>query len=384
MKEQNKKQKSLNSKTPLKRKKKAVLPVSQTYLKQPNTLTFAKYDFTVWQIKGLVIVMEEMQEAINELLDTKKNPVQLSLFKDKDIDVFQGVAEEKKPQALKKDIIQFKIPLKRFGVANSHYDKLRAALKAMSSLPVELSMSSNDGGRYTKFTSLFQAICPEPRVVEKEDGRVYTERVNHVYIEMEKGIANSLLNIDRGFTKYMKEIVMSQSSKYAIRLYIFISALKNRGGARISYAKFREMLGIEKNEYKDYNDFHKFVIRPAYEALHEKADVWFEMSEEYGGKSKAIPTHLLFKIIFPNIKVIEDTSFAVKREALERMFITHFEMAKSQTDDLLSYVNPDNYMLVVNHLHRISDYIKVHSDTVYSKADYAYQSFLSEFQKDLD
>ena len=63
-----------------KRKLKAELPATQTLVKQANVLTFGKYDFSAWQLKGLVVVIEELQDITNMIIETKKEPIQLNLF----------------------------------------------------------------------------------------------------------------------------------------------------------------------------------------------------------------------------------------------------------------------------------------------------------------
>lgn len=365
-----------------KRKLKASLPTTQTYLKQANVLTFGKYDFTAWQLKGLVVIIEELQEATNLIIDTKKEPVQLNLFANLgEPELFKEVAEEGKPATIRKDVVQFKIPLKRFGVANSHYDKLRDALRATANIPVELNMSNENGEHFRKFTSLFQAICPEGEVKVNEQGQKYKERINYVYIEMEKGVLNSLLTLDKGYTRFLKEIVMSQSSKYVIRIYLFISAMKKRGGAKMSYSRFQQMLGIEKDEYKNYNDFKKRVLDVSFNALHEKADCWFYYSEEYNSKSKTIPSFLVFKIVTATKTALEEESLDVRKRALKDIFETHFLMNKKQVEELLSYLNPENYTYMVNHIHRIKDYIKAHD--IAAVADYAYKALINEFKHEI-
>ncbi len=365
-----------------KRKLKAELPATQTLVKQANVLTFGKYDFSAWQLKGLVVVIEELQDITNMIIETKKEPIQLNLFANLgEPELFQEVAKEGRPATLKKDIIQFKIPLKRFGVANSHYDKLREALRAMGNMPIELNMSNESGEKFRKFTSLFQAICPEGDLKINEQGKEYRERINYVYIEIEKGVLASLLKLDKGYTEFLKEIVMSQSSKYVIRIYLLVSALKKQGGARFGYKRLFEMLGIESGEYEDYNDFKKRVLNTAFEALHEKADCWFYYSEEYSNKSKTTPSHIIFKIVTVTKTQIESESLEVRKKSLASIFEQHFLMSKKQIEELLSYLSSENYTYVLNNIHRISDYIKAHE--VGSVSDYAYTSILNIFKNEV-
>lgn len=379
----NKKEKSKNSENPLKRKRRAILPENTRIIKQPNTLTYGKYDFSVWQIKGLVIVLDEMQDAFNTVIEKKVDPRQLNLFSDQE--VFKEVAHEKQPGLSTKEVIQFKIPLKNFGVNNSHYNELRQALMAIGTIPVELSMKNDQEEYFVKFTSLFQAICPEPKKILREDGTTYVQRKNYVYIEMEKSVANALLSIDRGYTKFLKEIIMQQRSKYAMRIYMFISSFKKLGGKRIQFRKFQELLGISKDEYTSYSDFHKRVIRPAYEALHEKADCWFEMKEEYNGNSKTIPSHLSFKVITATVidKEIDVKGYDMRKKSFEQMLITHFQMNNNQVNEILSYISPENLSNLNTIVLKLYDYVSTHKNEINSIAEYSYTALLNEFKKDL-
>jgi hypothetical protein len=56
-----------------KRKLKAELPATQTLVKQANVLTFGKYDFSAWQLKGLVVVIEELQDITNMIIEQRKS-----------------------------------------------------------------------------------------------------------------------------------------------------------------------------------------------------------------------------------------------------------------------------------------------------------------------
>ncbi len=370
---------SYNSKKPISRNNVALLPVNQTYLKQPNTLTFARYDFTVWQIKGMIVVIEELQDIINDVISNRTLPNQMSLFTQDDY--FQEVADVKKPATIKRDVIQLKIPLKNFGVKNSHYAKLRESLAAISVIPVELSMRNEQGEYFTKFSSLFEAICPEPQTYEK-DGKIIKGRNNYVYIQIEKSVINSLLQIDRGYTRYMKEIAMNQSSKYTIRIYLWISSKKNYGGCKISYKKFQDMLGIEKDEYKAYSDFHKRVIRPAYEALHESADCWFEVKEEYSSKSKSTPSFLVFKIITAVTTVLDGEVLDTQKKAIYEMLERHFGLESNAIYEIVSYVNKENFTNVALHFQQVKEYIDTHRSEIKDIPGYAYTSLMNYFTRE--
>lgn len=365
-----------------KRANKAALPATQTYLKQSNVLTFGQYDFSAWQLKSLVVVIEELQETMQLAIDSKKDGVQLNLFADLgEPEIFQEVAKEGEPAVIKKDIYQFKIPLKRFGVANSHYDKLREALKAMSNIKVDLFMTNTKGEKFTKFTHLFQAICPEGEVKINAEGKEYKERVNYIYIEIEKGVLSSLLNLDKGFTNFLKEIVMFQSSKYAIRVYLLICAFRKKGGAKIAYKRLQTMLGIKEDEYSDYNDFKKRVLNAAFEELHEKADCWFYYSEVYNtAKSRITPSHIVFKIVTATKTQDEIEGLEAKLNSISDILRNRFLMSKAQTEELLSYVSIENYSYFMNQIVRISDYIKAHN--VSAIAQYAYTSLLNELSQE--
>lgn len=377
--------KSENRKKPLNRTNRAILPSTRTYLKQANTLTFGAYDFSQLQIKGFVVVIERLQEAMEELLNAKgqKDPLQLSIFDNAFEKEFQEIAKVGKASIFKENVIQFKIPLKEFGVTPNNYEVLKASLKSMQNIPVELDIIDEITNKsYTKITSLFEVIIenPQPYYDEKK-GRVVTPRVNHVFIHMKQSVALSLLNLEKGFTKFVKEIVMKQSSKYTIRIYMLISALKKKGGFSIKYRKLCRMLGIEDEQYKIYSDFHKRVIRPAYIALHEKADVWFELSEVYKNDNDKIPDVLRFKVIHDR-NSISQSEFEQKRQMMLDTINTHFHLSDFDLKTLSNVMNPENLQGFISVIFRIKDYCS--KERIVNVAEYAYTSLYNELTKEVD
>ena len=115
-------------------------------------------------------------------------------------------------------------------------------------------------------------------------------------IDVDRDIVKVLLEINCGFTKYMKQIAFRSQSKYTIRIYSLISAWKVKGGFSIRLDKFRKWLGLQ-NKYPSYNDLYRRTIKVAYKELFENTDCWFEVAEVYDQAVNGEPYKLNFKII---------------------------------------------------------------------------------------
>lgn len=303
------------------------LPNSITRINQSNIVTRMSYDYQIVQLRALIAVIEKFQMVIRQAINKEDTSYQLSLFNDAD--------DESR--------FIFEIPLREFGIAPSHYNKLRESLKNMATIPVEIEyVDPNTGDRYIHITGLMEAYIPER-----------FER--SVRIKMYKKVANLLLNVDKGFTSFIKEIAFKAKSKYTIRFYMLISSWKDRGGFSITYAKLRNWLKIGK-KYSEYKDFYRNVIRPAYEELFEKSDVWFEVSEIYMQGEKE-PYKLNFKVVKGRTNTEEEELLNKYKLSIDGMLSTHLALDTNHRRNIIRLVTIDNYQAMVEKIRYLKEYI---------------------------
>lgn len=233
------------------------LPDNVTWLKQPNIITLMSCDLNKMQMRAIIILIESLQEDINKRIGGAPF-AQLSLFQDEDED----------------KVVKINIPIRSFGVKPNHYPELRNAIKDLAKIPVEIDIEHPETGEATFNTNLLSAIIP-----------IEGSQRKNVIFRIEREVAKCLLSIDfrgkLGYTRYIKEIALTARSKYTIRMYMLIASWRDRGGFSMEVEKFKHWLQIDENEYQEWKDIERRVIKTAEEELHEKADCWFHYSPVY-------------------------------------------------------------------------------------------------------
>ncbi len=286
-----------------------------TELIQPHIVTMLSADFKTLHIRIIITIMEKLQKTLYQRID-KVPFYQLSLF-----------------DSGRFDTVKIVIPLKDFGVRVDEYATLKAALKQLSSVAVELDT--------------VDPVSKEPAWAVKGLLNAYIPNKKYnrnCTIEMDADICKVLTNVDRGFTRFFKEIAYSTQSKYTLRLYLLISSWKDKGGFEININKFRRWLGIG-NKYKDFKDLNRRVINPAKEELKEKADCFFEVNELYKEGEKK-PSKLKFKVIKKHLSLHEQNHLELQKKSIENMLKMHFGMEQELIDDVLENATIDNVKMI--------------------------------------
>jgi len=137
-----------------------------------------------------------------------------------------------------------------------------------------------------------------------------------------------LLKLKEAFTIYNLQSVIKLRSSYAIRFYELLKQYEKIGKRKFKLEDLKNILGIERNEYKLYADFKRRVILPAYKELKEKTDIYFELEEQKKGRKVV---ELIFYIYrnpdFKEIKKI-DKEFISKLKNINNEL---FELIRNHT-----------------------------------------------------
>ncbi len=84
----------------------------------------------------------------------------------------------------------------------------------------------------------------------------------------------------RLFSKIKLGIQNRFTSKYALFLYeLFFDYLGIRQTPEIPLEKFRELVGLEKHEYKAFNDLNKRILKPALNEINKYTDIFVEVEK---------------------------------------------------------------------------------------------------------
>ena len=105
----------------------------------------------------------------------------------------------------------------------------------------------------------------------------YLKKEQLVELEFSPKLHRWLLELQKSYTKYQLKYAMHLRSFYAIRIYLLLKQYFPRIPERtFELHDLRLMLGIEKNEYKNFNDFTRRIIIPAQNDLTDNADITFD------------------------------------------------------------------------------------------------------------
>ncbi|ADY38212.1 initiator RepB protein (plasmid) [Phocaeicola salanitronis DSM 18170] len=339
--------------------KPVVLPDNPTWLKQPNLITLMAGDFKTVQIRILIAVIEKLQNAIEQSI--------LYLNKYGTAIPFEQLTLFQEEQA--SDSITIDIAYKDLGVSSDQYSEVKAMLRKLVSIPVEFDAKDPiTGEECWQISGLFTKV----NIPKTPYARSFS-------IKMDKLVATAFINVDKGFTRYIKEIAFNAQSRYTIRMYMLISSWKDQGGFSIYLDRFRKYLKLE-NKYKDFKDLYRRVIRPVYDDLFEKADCWFEVAEVYKLKSDLQPYKLNFKVIKSAPSKKEEEMLRIQLTNIRNVCMRHLHMSSEQVDRLVKNVNLSNYQKVMDKILFLHEYINKHWKEINDIPEYCLTSVLKEIE----
>jgi len=100
-----------------------------------------------------------------------------------------------------------------------------------------------------------------------------------VILSFDQKLKPYLLQLKSHFTTYKLYQVMQLKSSFSIRIYELLKQYQKLGTRVFEMKELREKLGIEPGQYKNFNDFKRFVILAAQEELAAKTDLAFDYEE---------------------------------------------------------------------------------------------------------
>ena len=89
-----------------------------------------------------------------------------------------------------------------------------------------------------------------------------------------------LLQLKKHFTVYELGNIINLRHIYSIRIYELLKQYEKIGYRRFSVENLREIIMLDENEYKQFCDFRRWILKPAQKELSEKTDIAFEWNEE--------------------------------------------------------------------------------------------------------
>lgn len=267
--------------------KKTLVSLPEEYRKkvyQPNTVTEAKYDYTLLQEKIFLYIVYYLQTYMLKVMNGTAI---------RQLELFAGDNSE---------YIDIDLPLSAIAKPR-HYAQVRELASELITIKITIPFRESNAPRGT-LTERTQGLLTHVDKITNEDGTPRRQG-GILKLRMSKMVARLILNIERdekgpiNYTSFMFNIAMMASNKYTPRLYKLISSWKNRSGFKIKYERLREILQLG-DKYKDYDSFKRWILIPVNEELKANADVFFNVGDlDFEMKEGKKITTLCFKILKP-------------------------------------------------------------------------------------
>lgn len=331
-----------------KRNKVILLPELREYIIQPNRITTAISDYTLYQERIFTAIVYHLQEPIRKSFNGE-NYKQLDLFSH--------------------DMVYLDIPLRDISKPRE-YGKVKEAIRDMSTMRIAIRYKDANGVAKEQVGGLFIADMPD-----KSDWK------GTIRIKIDPLVADLIIKIDKNqygkgvqYTRFAYQIAQGVKSKFGAKIYKLISSWKAKGGFYISKDDLYELLGVT-GKYARYSDFKRRVLLPVHEELYEKADCWFNCKvKEFEVRKGNEVVGFNFKVITPefldaNNKKVEQVIYLLK---------THFACTDTDIAEITHLLEPDvfNFSLMMN---KISDLEEKVNHSIKQKNRYVITALLNEF-----
>lgn len=321
---------------------------TRTWIKQSNSITNMMADYNVMQLRILAIIVEAMQEAIDGSINHRCNQ-QLELFQNE-------ITQYGK--------LQIVVPMVNFGVKHNHYAELRLALEEFSKIPVQFKVNDPVAGKNaTKYTHLLDVTIPE-------------KYQKSVVFNIDKDVAERFLNVQGGFTKFLKEVVFALDSPYNVKFYYMCCSWLAKGGWSMKMEDLRQWLCVG-DKYQDFKDFNRRVLKPTQAELEENANCYFQYTPVYPDGSKQ-PSRIDFKVFRRTYTAEEQKYLDNNKSYLRELMLRHFEISNKEFDEkidqLLTLYNVEKATEKFTELYL---YIDQHKDSIANKKEYLLQAMFN-------
>lgn len=333
-----------------KRKKVIMLPEIRDHIIQPNRITNAVSDYTLYQERVFTAIVYYLQ-----------NPIKLSFNGEnyKQLDLFGS------------DMVMLNIPLKDIS-SPREYPKVKESIRQMSSMNISIKYKDKDGKARERTGGLFIADMPE-----SGNGR------GIIRVKFDPMVADLIIRLDRNargqainYTRFAYQIAQGVKTKYAAKLYKLISSWKSKGGFYMSKDELYTFLGVD-GKYARYADFKRRVLMPAHEELYEKSDCWFNCrAKDFEERNGNEVVGFNFKVITPEF--LEDGDKKV--EQIISLLKTHFKCTDDDIEKISPIFSPEvfNYGRIVNKIQELSEKV---DHSIKQKNRYVITSLVNEFLK---
>ena len=156
--------------------------------------------------------------------------------------------------------------LGEFNMGIGHYSELKKAIDDM--LKKVMEISEPDGLLKVNLLSSAKYYYGEGKI----------------RLRFDPALKPYLLELKKKFTKFYLENVLKLKTTPGIRIYPLLVQYEKIGYRILEYKDLRRKLGIKEEEYKQYNDFKRYVILQAQKDIDAYTDIVFVFEEIKTGR----------------------------------------------------------------------------------------------------
>jgi plasmid replication initiation protein len=201
-----------------------------------------------------------------------------------------------------------------------------------------------------------------------------------------------LLRLKREFTICDLSVVNQFSGKYTIRIYMLLRQYASIGWREFDLAELRKILGIEKNEYREYKRFSQRVLAQAKKEMDEvdeygrpKSDLSFEVETIRQGRKIARLKFIIVKNKKTSAKPAKNSIGQAVSQAASS--VNSPPAAQPQPSNIKRRYIPDFEGLEKQLFHDFLEHAKKHDTFIYKRyleegydmmVQYEYKNFLEK------
>ena len=223
--------------------------MSSKLIKQPTSVTFAKYRYTVHEKRIMYAIVNSLQ---SKLIYVKKNKEKAK------IELEEFCKNDYYVELHKKDVLP-----KNY----QNYQVIKDSVNSLLKKVIEFPKFEK------KETSVFTGLIQQAEM---------SKRGSTIKLKLSKDLLPILIFVANGYTKYALESAFNCNSSYTMRLYEFINQWRDQwkvnGFLIIKESVLRDFLCLGER-YTKSNDVKKYILDKSSSELKEKADIWFSIKE---------------------------------------------------------------------------------------------------------
>lgn len=330
---------------PGKKEKKPIIPLensmigaikSEDFIKNPLVYSQIRGDFTKHQAKIMNAIVTQVQDRINNYFSGGK------FFTDAEV---------------KNSEVSFKIPLVDLGIDPRQYNVLPATIYSLLHMDMVYRDLENPVESRMVMQNIFSDISMPEKWVDMNEckGATISGKAGRKYIQinMLMKAASRIFDLKHGYVEHIRTI-FDMCSERSARLYIYLSAWKQKMTYTVDYLDLKEFFGllkysdaarknIEYDRYQKFGAFTRDVLKKAQKELKELADkgdieFYFEYEPIYpGNRTRGNPTKIKFNLIRSSFG--QARLDAKRIDTLQAKLIENFHISEVEWESIKEFLH---------------------------------------------